>query len=172
MTTTKPAFCIGVLLLPILLIAICGAVNLEGRWNEDQYKRDGLHSYLYAIGTGLFFRLYMVSTGWNCEQSIYQNGNIFRIHGFKGPHSQVYAHSLTADNATMNVVDLGDMGGMLHSTSYVEGDSLVTQLKDQETDNHTITSTRTRTEGSNLMVHELLDVASGSAVKFYYYKLG
>ena len=33
-------------------------------------------------GTGLFFRLYMVSTGWNCEQSIYQNGNIFRIHGF------------------------------------------------------------------------------------------
>ena len=47
----------------------------------------------------------------------------------------------------MNVVDLGDMGGMLHSTSYVEGDSLVTQLKDQETDNHTITSTRTRTEG-------------------------
>ena len=37
----------GVLLL---LIAICGAVDLEGRWNEDQYKRTGLHSYLYAIG--------------------------------------------------------------------------------------------------------------------------
>ena len=117
-----------------------------------------------------------------------------RLVSAEGPHSQVYAHSLTADNATMNVVDLGDMGGMLHSTSYVEGDSLVTQLKDQETDNHTITSTRTRTEGeagvtlrvlklhprnlfsfssgSNLMVHELLHVPSGSAVKFYYYKLG
>merc|ERR1712154_66530 len=105
-------------------------------------------------------------TSWNCEQSIYQNGNIFRIHGFKGPHSQVYAHSLTADNATMSIVDLGDMGGMLHSTSYVEGDLLVTQLRDQETNNHTITSTRTRTEGSNLMVHELLDVASGSALSF------
>ena len=59
----------------------------------------------------------------------------------------MYAHSLTADNATMSLVDLGDMGGMLHSTSYVEGASLVTQLRDQETNNHTITSTRTRTEG-------------------------
>ena len=67
----------------------------------------------------------------------------------EGPHSQVYAHSLTADNATMSIVDLGDMGGMLHSTSYVEGDSLVTQLRDQETNNHTITSTRTRTEGES-----------------------
>ena len=112
----------------------------------------------------------------------------------EGPHSQVYAHSLTADNATMSIVDLGDMGGMLHSTSYVEGDSLVTLLNDQETNNHTITSTKTRTDGessgdcresssrilgtsllssgSNLMVHELLHVPSGSAVKFYYYKLG
>ena len=61
----------------------------------------------------------------------------------------MYAHSLTADNATMSLVDLGDMGGMLHSTSYVEGASLVTQLRDQETNNHTITSTRTRTEGES-----------------------
>ena len=68
----------------------------------------------------------------------------------EGPHSQVYAHSLTADNATMSIVDLGDMGGMLHSTSFVEGDSLVTQLRDQETNNHTITSTRTRTEGESI----------------------
>ena len=69
----------------------------------------------------------------------------------EGPHSQVYAHSLTADNATMSLVDLGDMGGMLHSTSYVEGASLVTQLRDQETNNHTITSTRTRTEGESFI---------------------
>jgi len=154
------------------LAVIAGSVELEGRWSEDQYKRTGLHSYLYAIGTGLFFRLYMVSTSWDCEQSIYQNGDVFRIHGFKGPHSQVYAHTLTADNATVSLVDLGELGGTLRSTSFVRNDTLVTQLSDQETNEHTITSSRTRTEGSNLMVHELLHVPSGSAVKFYYYKLG
>ena len=46
---SRPNFCTrtGILLL---LIAICGAVDHEGRWNEDQYKSTGLHSYLYAIG--------------------------------------------------------------------------------------------------------------------------
>ena len=52
MTVCRPASpCIGgLLLLSVFLIALCGAVDLEGRWNEDQYKRTGLHSYLYAIG--------------------------------------------------------------------------------------------------------------------------
>ena len=50
MTTSRPSFCIGALLFSVFVIAICGAVDLEGRWNEDQYKRTGLHSYLYAIG--------------------------------------------------------------------------------------------------------------------------
>ena len=54
---SRPNFCTrtGILLL---LIAICGAVDLEGRWNEDQYKRTGLHSYLYAIGKKICY------TGW------------------------------------------------------------------------------------------------------------
>ena len=53
MTVSRPSFCIGrfgTLLFSVFLIALCGAVDLEGRWNEDQYKRTGLHSYLYAIG--------------------------------------------------------------------------------------------------------------------------
>ena len=50
MTVSRPSFCIGALLFSVFLIAICDAVDLEGRWNEDQYKRTGLHSYLYAIG--------------------------------------------------------------------------------------------------------------------------
>ena len=65
----------------------------------------------------------------------------------EGPHSQVYAHTVTADNATVSLVDLGELGGTLRSTSFVRNDTLVTQLTDQETNEHTITSSRTRTEG-------------------------
>ena len=50
MMSRPTTICIGALLFSVLLVALCGAVNLEGRWNEDQYKRTGLHNYLYAIG--------------------------------------------------------------------------------------------------------------------------
>ena len=50
MMSRPTTICIGTLLFSISLVALCGAVNLEGRWNEDQYKRTGLHNYLYAIG--------------------------------------------------------------------------------------------------------------------------
>jgi hypothetical protein len=49
----------------------------------------------------------------------------------------------------MSPVDLGNMGGMLHSTSAIsdDGESLITELRDEETQEIMIISTRTRTNG-------------------------
>ncbi len=60
----------------------------------------------------------------------------------------MYAHTVTADNATLAPVDLGNMGGMLQSWSLVDGESLVTNLfAGDASEEVTITSTRTRNNG-------------------------
>ncbi|XP_059093719.1 uncharacterized protein LOC131888803 [Tigriopus californicus] len=114
-------------------------VELQGRWKEDQYKRKHLSDFLYEVGLGWIKRLYVTSASWENEQTIFQNGQDFRINGFseleyecfmlarfirnrsgRGSKAEVYSYTLVADNSTMTEVNMGELGGPQKTYSYVE----------------------------------------------------
>ncbi|TRY63813.1 hypothetical protein TCAL_15229 [Tigriopus californicus] len=94
-------------------------VELQGRWKEDQYKRKHLSDFLYEVGLGWIKRLYVTSASWENEQTIFQNGQDFRINGFRSK-AEVYSYTLVADNSTMTEVNMGELGGPQKTYSYVE----------------------------------------------------
>lgn len=149
---------------------IVDKVDLQGRWKEDQYKRQHLSDFLYEVGLGWIKRLYVTSASWENEQTIFQNGQDFRINGFKGPKAEVYSYTLVTDNSTMTEVDMGELGGPQKTYSYVEGASLVTNLYDKEDGTLKFISKRTRTPGSNVMLHSVQHVPSQVTLVSHYDK--
>ncbi len=65
----------------------------------------------------------------------------------EGPQAEVFSYTLTADNSTVNEVNMGDMGGLMDSVSEVDGDTLVTYLVNRENKKIEVVMQRMREAG-------------------------
>ncbi|XP_040577418.1 uncharacterized protein [Lepeophtheirus salmonis] len=124
---------ISIVALLFLVGFVTGEFNLEGSWKEDQYKREHLNDFLYAIGMSWFKRVYVTSTSWENTQNIEVDGDKYHITGVKGPHAESFDISFVADNITVTDIPMGSLGGVMDGTAELKNGVLYTYLANKET---------------------------------------
>lgn len=146
---------------------------LPGKWKEDQYKRKNLNNYLYEMGLNWFKRVYVTSTNWENTQDIKlkDNGNVFDVHGTKGPYATKYNFVLYPDLRTVTDVDLGQLGGKTDATAEIKGNTMITYLRKKGKRNVFMTAKRTINPANpNEMIYETKHVKSGVALTSFMYR--
>lgn len=82
-------------------------------------------------GVNWFKRQYATSlTTWRYEQTIIWKNGGYQVSGIKGPLREVFSYKLTPDNRTVEMINIGEIGGQKSTTATVVGSSLISYLAD------------------------------------------
>lgn len=132
----------------VVIIALAPMIVADppfvGRWIEDETLRTGLYDYLWARGVNFFERNYSAKlTTWQYEQTIIKQGKDYKVSGIKGPLREVFSYKLFTDNSTVSNIDLGKLGGERLTTAVIDGNSLVSYLRDPVTQEIDMIANRT-----------------------------
>lgn len=101
---------------------------INGHWIEDYDQRENMDSYLYQMGMAWFKRSYANSVSWEDELLISIEDGKLTMNGLRGPFAEAYEYIARVDNATLNLMDTGDFGGITNSITELRNNSMISYV--------------------------------------------
>ena len=101
---------------------------INGHWIEDYDQRENLDRYLYQMGMNWFKRSYASSVSWEDELLMTVEDNKLTMNGLRGPFAEAYEYVAKLDNQTLNVMDIGDFGGITNAITEIKNNSMISYV--------------------------------------------